>query len=553
MSKHADCFTSPFPSSRLPRWLGRCKRTDSQAMSAWLPLRTLTVATGRLDLLSSSAASWQCQKRWASQSAKTTRGVKSTLPSSSSPGNLLKALPKEHDDGDRGYLAFTKASLFKLTLPLQPPTSDVRSTRSKASSAFSLSKAKEAARAEQETKETHAEAEESATEREDPWELIADRGERISQIDPIQGPSMKSLSKETSVKSNQKKHHDQRVELHGSEMGEPADDPSLEFDAKVPAHSVVFLLHSGQPLSYIASLIEAEGPGFGDEAGTKPKEITFHSRATDSKRWSPSTSIGDFMRDAARIGSFAIRLKPPEEKDARQDDGDSSTEPHDLQPRNIVVSVPSFEDRTRFIRAALYSKTAEIERMARMKADCDALARLTTRRFAIAGGFILGGWWITVFSITFLSNWGWDLAEPLTYLCGLGTLMAGYTWFLVHNREVSYRAVLTETTTRRQQRLYFEKGFNMERYEELIDECKELRKQIKKVAEDYDLEWDQSKGSSGHYKRALDIVEKREAQEKQPVVIKTDSEEDAAQGSAEEKQEKSEGAKGQEGSGGKKG
>jgi 4-hydroxybenzoate polyprenyltransferase len=441
---------------------------------------------------------------------------------------VLKSLPKEHHDGDRGYLAFTKASLFKLTLPLQPPSSDTHSIHSKASSAFSQAEARkragENAKKNEDLEETRAEAESSAVETDEPWELIADRGERVSQIDPINGHQTERLAEMPQEKGKlAKKASTTRMELHGSEMGEPSDDPSMEFDAKAPAHSVVFLLHSGQPLSYVSSLIEAEGPGFGEDEETKPKEITFHSRASDSKRWSPSTSIGDFLRDAARIGSFAIRLKPPTHMDARKQES-KEEEAKQIEPRNIVVSVPSFEDRTRFLRAALYAKTGEIERMAKLKGECDALARLTTRRFAVAGGVVLGGWWITVFSITFLSSWGWDLAEPLTYLCGLGTLMAGYTWFLVHNREVSYRAVLTETTSRRQQRLYVEKGFNVDRYEDLIEECKELRKQIRKVAEDYDLEWDQSKSSSGHYKRALDIVEKREASEKQPVVIKSDDE-----------------------------
>lgn len=161
------------------------------------------------------------------------------------------------------------------------------------------------------------------------------------------------------------------------------------------AHSVVFLLHGGQPLSYIASLIRAEAPSpqpgasqslsqdslpspssndsaisssngevqnspesvfvdssdsssqsspspesppspgpiskkkindgakqswetqaYADESkdredeemdyrrssspalGTPP--ITFHTKSGDGKRWSPSTGIGDFLRDAAR-------------------------------------------------------------------------------------------------------------------------------------------------------------------------------------------------------------------------------------------------------------
>lgn len=82
----------------------------------------------------------------------------------------------------------------------------------------------------------------------------------------------------------------------------------------------------------------------------------------------------------------------------------------------------------------------------------------------------------------------------------------------MHNRDVSYRAVLSETTSRRQQRLYVEKGLNMERFTELIDEARQLRKAIKNVAEDYDLEWDQGETASGkQHKRALDVVRKTEA------------------------------------------
>jgi hypothetical protein len=64
------------------------------------------------------------------------------------------------------------------------------------------------------------------------------------------------------------------------------------------------------------------------------------------------------------------------------------------------------------------------------------------------------------------------------------------------------------------------------RYEELIEECKELRKHIQKVASDYDLEYDQSNSSSGIYKRAIEIVQKREAQEQQRVAPKSEEEEE---------------------------
>lgn len=379
---------------------------------------------------------------------------------------------------------------------------------------------KDGSRDEQE--ETKKEAEESSVERSEPWEKRADAGERVSQIDPQTGPRASSKGIQ-SRKNSQKDRSSQKdyPSLHEPEMGEPADDEAIEFDAKAPAHSVVFLLHSAQPLSYISSLIEAEGPGFGGDSNLSPHRITFHSRSTDSKRWSPATSIGDFLQDASRIGSFAIRLQPPKAVEAG-----NSKEAEKVDSRNIQISVPSFEDRTRYLRANLYAKTAQIESMAKLKAKCDALARKSTRRFAIAGGVGLLGWWVTIFSITFLSSYGWDLAEPVTYLCGTAALMVGYTWFLVHNREVSYRAVLSETTTRRQQKLYIDQGFNIERYEELIDECKELRKHIRKVAQDYDLDYDQTNSSSGHYKRAIEIIQKREAQEEQKKSPKSEEEEE---------------------------
>ena len=87
--------------------------------------------------------------------------------------------------------------------------------------------------------------------------------------------------------------------------------------------------------------------------------------------------------------------------------------------------------------------------------------------------------------------------EPITYLTGLGMVIWGYLWFLWHNREVSYRTVLTETTSRHQHRLYAERGFDAETYHELITEAKNLRHAIKRVASDYGIEWDQGNTKDG--------------------------------------------------------
>ena len=71
--------------------------------------------------------------------------------------------------------------------------------------------------------------------------------------------------------------------------------------------------------------------------------------------------------------------------------------------------------------------------------------------------------------------------------------MAGYLWFLYHNREVSYRAALNVTISRRQNKLYQAKGFDVERWESLIEEGNSLRKEIKIVASTYDVDWDEKK------------------------------------------------------------
>jgi hypothetical protein len=69
--------------------------------------------------------------------------------------------------------------------------------------------------------------------------------------------------------------------------------------------------------------------------------------------------------------------------------------------------------------------------------------------------------------------------------------MIGYLWFLYHNREVSYRSALNLTVSRRQNALYQARGFDLQKWEALIEEANALRKEIKQVAEEYDVEWDE--------------------------------------------------------------
>ena len=74
---------------------------------------------------------------------------------------------------------------------------------------------------------------------------------------------------------------------------------------------------------------------------------------------------------------------------------------------------------------------------------------------------------------------------------GLSSLIGGYLWFLYHNREVSYRSAMNVTISRRQSKLYESRGFDLRKWEALIEEGNELRKEIKLIANEYDVEWDE--------------------------------------------------------------
>ncbi len=71
-------------------------------------------------------------------------------------------------------------------------------------------------------------------------------------------------------------------------------------------------------------------------------------------------------------------------------------------------------------------------------------------------------------------------------------MICGYLWFLYHNREVSYRSALNLTISRRQKKLYQARGFDLQKWEGLVEEGNALRKEIKNIAREYDVDWDET-------------------------------------------------------------
>lgn len=202
------------------------------------------------------------------------------------------------------------------------------------------------------------------------------------------------------------------------------------------------LVHPQQPLSYLERLIQSEVPAtFDDQGRERIPLVNFYaveglaedelddtrqsstsspgpsseelpgvesysglgreaSRSDEAEkdikfvRWSKSTEIGDFIRDAARGKEFSIEIQGA--------------------PREIRVGVPSFNDRTYYLRTRLRKKAAEISGMAKIKSECDALAHRAAQRYAYAGFGGMIGYGAIVYWLTFETTLGWDVMEPVS-------------------------------------------------------------------------------------------------------------------------------------------
>ncbi|KAI4148836.1 MAG: hypothetical protein LQ340_004913 [Diploschistes diacapsis] len=281
---------------------------------------------------------------------------------------------------------------------------------------------------------------------------------------------------------------DERPEVQQKYLGEDDRDGGLDefkIDGRVEKTGV--LGRSSVATEEATKLRGGHGEGGVESYSGQGREADA-SNDEDRKfvRWSSSTEIGDFIRDAARGKEFAVEIEGA--------------------TKEIRVGVPSFGDRTHYLRQRLRRVSSKLSNMASIKKQCDTEAHRGAQRVAMGGFAGLVSWWFGVYYLTFQTDLGWDTMEPVTvrapviarfysnrlqYLVGLSGLMGGYLWFLYHNREISYRSALNLSISRRQMKLYQAKGFALERWEGLIREGNELRREIKAVAMEYDAEWDE--------------------------------------------------------------
>ncbi|KAK4701139.1 hypothetical protein P7C70_g5097, partial [Phenoliferia sp. Uapishka_3] len=244
---------------------------------------------------------------------------------------------------------------------------------------------------------------------------------------------------------------------------------------------VAFVLHPSQPLSHLARLIAAEMPA-------KPVthvEFTGFGRVEGQLRWSDATDIGDFVMQAARVRKFGITLKS-----IKSEDGQEGVE------KQLEVVVPSFTERTRYFVARLSKVNAALKELGDKKERCDAEARAGARRMAAAGLGGLVAYWGIVARLTFW-DLGWDIMEPVTYLTGNAVLVSGYCYWLYHQRRPDYDALLDQSVSSRQAKLYQSHGFDIERHRSLTAEGRTLRNEIRKIADEYGIDWDENLKTQG--------------------------------------------------------
>ncbi|KAJ7672472.1 hypothetical protein DFH06DRAFT_1176357 [Mycena polygramma] len=251
----------------------------------------------------------------------------------------------------------------------------------------------------------------------------------------------------------------------------------------------VILLHPSQPLSHVSRLILAS-------LAPATPNISFRSSSASGQpfQWSDSTDVGDFIRDAARHAKFSICIGY---------DPAPNTKSADVSEVTLDVEVPTVADRTRFLHRRLDHIGRQLKSMEELKRECDREAHRGARRMATAGFGVLAIYWGTVARLTFW-DYGWDVMEPITYLSGLSTVMAGYLWFLYQGREVSYSSVLDRSISARREALYKSRDFDIERWVDLVTEAKRLRSEIRRIAEDYEHL------SSGEEEKEKEKVEERE-------------------------------------------
>lgn len=191
-------------------------------------------------------------------------------------------------------------------------------------------------------------------------------------------------SQQDALQPTRKKTDDTPEDLYedaGDEMDETKFEGRTEKTGKLEKKSTADAAQLGEGGVESYSGLGHEGPSAEDG----PRKFV---------RWSSSTEVGDFIRDAARGKEFAVEIEGA--------------------PQEIRVGVPSFNDRTHYLRLRLRKTASKIIDLAAIKKECDLQAHKGAQRVAMGGAAVLVGYWYLVYRLTFETDLGWDTMEPVT-------------------------------------------------------------------------------------------------------------------------------------------
>ncbi|WVQ72759.1 hypothetical protein IAR50_002319 [Cryptococcus sp. DSM 104548] len=230
---------------------------------------------------------------------------------------------------------------------------------------------------------------------------------------------------------------------------------------------------------------DPSSPESRDDGGPFLRERKSDAGRWQEVSWSQSTDLSDFIKQACLNERFKIVISP-----TRYWDGSELEQGQKGLPDVVLqVTIPSFASRTIYIRKRLLGLSKELDKLTRQKKEIDLKAHKGAQKLAVAA--LSGGvfYWGTVIHFTFFTEAGWDQMEPVTWATGFAALLGSAAFLIYHNREVSYSSLLDLSITARQRRLYGEAGLDLDRWTEMVSEAKTLRREIERIAADYDMEW----------------------------------------------------------------
>ncbi|BHF75465.1 hypothetical protein SprV_0501856100 [Sparganum proliferum] len=139
-----------------------------------------------------------------------------------------------------------------------------------------------------------------------------------------------------------------------------------------------------------------------------------------------------------------------------------------------------YAERERELRRCIDDITMQLEPFEQKRSQLAAMAAERTRRLTWIG---LGAMGLQFGLLARLTWWeySWDIMEPVTYFVGYGTTMAMYAYYVVTRQDYSFPQVFDREYLKVFYKKATEKGFDVERYNQLCDKLAALRSDLRRL------------------------------------------------------------------------